>query len=241
VVLAAAHLLGIAFHRIGQPRVNGRNDGGNIAGSIAFGTRCAGFLHAAFSLGRIRALNELSQIGLILFLFVVGIEARPHEDKGLAGHALAASSASMLTPLLFGALLAIPLHRDLGSDVPLAQFVLFTGAAMSITAFPVLARILTERGLLHSRAGAIAISCAAVDDVAAWCLVALLMAASATAWLLVIAGLAVYAAAMLLVLRPLLRDTRPILPRRCSCCWRPVGLPKRSVCMRCLAPSSPDS
>jgi Kef-type K+ transport system membrane component KefB len=86
------------------------------------------------------------------------------------------------------------------------------GAAMSITAFPVLARILSERGMLNSRAGAIAISCAAVDDIAAWCLVALLMAASASAWLLVLAGLAVYGAAMLYGVRPLLRRRVPNLP-----------------------------
>jgi Kef-type K+ transport system membrane component KefB len=156
------------------------------------------------------ALNALSQIGLILFLFLVGLQVRTH-DTGLAAPAIAASSASMLTPLALGALLAIPLHRELGSHVPLARFALFMGAAMSITAFPVLARILTERGLLNSRAGAIAISCAAVDDVAAWCLVALLMATSMAAWLLVLAGLAVYGAAMLYAVRPMLRRHVPNL------------------------------
>jgi len=80
---------------------------------------------------------------------------------------------------------------------------------MSITAFPVSARILTERNLLNSRSGTIAISCAAVDDVAAWCLVALLMAASATGWLLVVAGLAAYGAVMVFALRPLLRRCVP--------------------------------
>lgn len=117
----------------------------------------------------------------------------------------------MLTPLVLGSLLAIPLHRELASNVPLPTFVLFMGAAMSITAFPVLARILTERGMLNSRAGAIAILCAAVDDVAAWCLVALLMAASASAWLLVLAGLVVYGVAMLYAVRPLLRLYVPSL------------------------------
>jgi Kef-type K+ transport system membrane component KefB len=125
---------------------------------------------------------------------------------------MAASAASISIPLALGSLLAIPLHRELASNVPLPTFVLFMGAAMSITAFPVLARILSERGMLNSRAGAIAISCAAVDDIAAWCLVALLMAASASAWLLVLAGLAVYGAAMLYGVRPLLRRRVPNLP-----------------------------
>ena len=168
----------------------------------------AAFAHL-FPTNGLGALNALSQIGLILFLFVVGMQVRRHEGSGVVGQAIAASSASMLTPLLFGAALAIPLHQELASDVPLAKFMLFMGAAMSITAFPVLARILTERNLLNSRAGTIAISCAAVDDVAAWCLVALLMAASATDWLLVVGELVAYGAVMVYVLRPLLRRHTP--------------------------------
>jgi Kef-type K+ transport system membrane component KefB len=157
------------------------------------------------------ALNALSQIGLILFLFVVGMHVQPHRDKAVARQALAASAASILIPLALGCLLAIPLHRELASDVPLAQFSLFLGAAMSITAFPVLARILTERGMLNSRIGSIAISCAVVNDVVAWCLVAILMAASASAWLPVVGGLAAYGAAMLFAIRPLLRRHPPNL------------------------------
>jgi Kef-type K+ transport system membrane component KefB len=94
------------------------------------------------------------------------------------------------------------------ADVPFPAFALFMGAAMSITAFPVLARILTERNLLNTRAGTIAISCAAVDDVVAWCLLAGIMAVSAPL-LPRFAGLIAYAAAMLLVLRPLLARYRP--------------------------------
>jgi len=113
--------------------------------------------------------------------------------------------------LVLGGLLAIPLHRELAGNVPAATFVLFMAAAISITAFPVLARILTERGMLNTRAGAIAISCAAVDDVGAWCFVALLMAASASAWLVVLPGLVAYGAAMLFAVRPLLRRHPPKL------------------------------
>jgi Kef-type K+ transport system membrane component KefB len=178
--------------------------GPSLLGRVAPAT----FAHL-FPTNALGALNALSQIGLILFLFVVGMQVRLHDRSGVAGQAIAASSASMLTPLVLGALLAIPLHGELANDVPLAKFVLFMGAAMSITAFPVLARILTERNLLNSRAGTIAISCAAVDDVAAWCLVALLMAASATDWLLVLGGLVAYGAVMVYALRPLLRRCVP--------------------------------
>lgn len=154
------------------------------------------------------ALNVLSQIGLILFLFAVGMDVRVRDTGGF-GRTTAASIASILVPFVLGGLLAIPLHQEVGSQVPLPTFIFFLAAAMSITAFPVLARILTERGMLHSRAGSIAISCAAVDDVAAWCLVALLMAASAASWLLSLAGLMVYVAAMFGCVRPLLRRHPP--------------------------------
>lgn len=110
------------------------------------------YLFPVESLG---ALNVLSQIGLILFLFLVGLQIRPHRNPGVAGAAIAASSASIFTPLVLGALLSVPLHHWLASSVPLPAFALFIGAAMSITAFPVLARILSERGMLNSRAGVI--------------------------------------------------------------------------------------
>ena len=168
-----------------------------------------GYLFPATGLG---GLSALSQVGLILFLFLVGMQVRPHDKSGIAGLAIAASSASMLVPLVLGGLLALPLHRELVSDVSLPTFALFMAVAMSITALPVLARILTERGMLNTRAGAIAISCAAVDDVVAWCFVALLLAASTAEWLWVLAGLVGYGALMLYGARPLLRRFSPELP-----------------------------
>jgi len=157
-------------------------------------------------------LNALSQIGLILFLFLVGLQVRPHDTRGHAKPAFAASFTSMLAPFLLGSLLAVPLHTEFSSGIALPAFTLFFGAAMSITAFPVLARILAERQLLNTRIGAIAISCAAVDDVASWCLLAFILAASAAAWLPVVAGLVVYSAVMLYAVRPLLRRYPPNLP-----------------------------
>jgi len=196
---------------MGQPRVIGEMTAGILLGPSFLGRVAPGALAHLFPSDGLGALDALSQVGLILFLFLVGMQVRTHNKGGLAGLAIAASSASMLTPIALGGLLAVQRHRELANTVPLPTFALFMGAAMSITAFPVLARILTERGMLNSRAGVIAISCAAVDDVAAWCLVALLMAASAAAWLLMLAGLLVYAAAMLYGVRPLLRRHVPNL------------------------------
>ncbi len=187
----------------------GEMTAGILLGPSLFGRVAPGTFANLFPANGLGGLNVLSQIGLVLFLFVVGTEVRPRDTPGLRGLATAASSASMLAPFLLGSLLAFPLHRDLHSDVPLPAFVLFMAAAISITAFPVLARILTESGMLHSRAGSIAISCAAVDDVAAWSFVALLLAASATAWLRSVVGLALYGAIMFYGARPLLRRRAP--------------------------------
>ncbi len=211
VILATAHLLGIVFHRISQPRVIGEMTAGILLGPSLLGRLAPATFAILFPAEGLGALNALSQIGLILFLFLVGLQVRPHKTPAVAGPAIAASCASIFTPLVLGGLLAVPLHRELGSRVPLPAFALFMGAAMSITAFPVLARILKERGMLISRVGVIAISCAAVDDLAAWCLVALLMAATATAWLLAIAGLIVYGVAMWYAVRPLLQRYLPNL------------------------------
>ena len=113
VVLATAHLLGLVFHRFGQPRVMGEMTAGILLGPSLFGWLAPAEFAYLFPADGLGALNALSQIGLILFLFVVGIEVRPHERTGVAGQAIAASSASMLTPLALGALLAIPIHREL--------------------------------------------------------------------------------------------------------------------------------
>jgi Kef-type K+ transport system membrane component KefB len=157
-----------------------------------------------FPANGLEALSVLSQVGLVLFLFVVGVKVRPADVRGLVRPAIAASAASMLAPFVLGALLAVPLYSANSTGFPLLQFALFIGTAMSITALPVLARILAERNLLDTRVAAIAISCAALDDVAAWCLLALIMATSAMSWWPMVAGLILYVAVMVFVVRPVL-------------------------------------
>ena len=118
-------------------------------------------------------LNVLAQVGVILFMFVVGIELDTDALSSRTRSSVAISHASIVAPFLLGASLALWLYPRVSSqDVPFTYFALFMGVSMSVTAFPVLARILTDRRLHRTRLGAMALACAAVDDVTAWCLLA---------------------------------------------------------------------
>jgi Kef-type K+ transport system membrane component KefB len=158
----------------------------------------------------------LSQVGVILYMFLVGLEL----DLGLIRHrthaTVAISHASIIVPFLLGAALSLLLYPVVSSsDVPFTGFALFCGVSMSVTAFPVLARILTDRGAHRSRMGTIALTCAAVDDVTAWCLLAFVVSVvqAQGAHGLVTGVLAmVYIAAVFAAGRPLMSR----LARRCE-------------------------
>src|SRR4029453_5842035 len=142
-------------------------------------------------------------------MFVVGLELDPSLLRGRGHAAVVISHVSIIAPFFLGALLSLFLYTRLSSDaVPFTSFALFLGAAMSVTAFPVLARILIERDLLKSKVGAVTLTCAAVDDVTAWCLLAFVVATVRAAGLhqaLVTVGFALlYLGAMFFVVRPIL-------------------------------------
>ena len=160
-------------------------------------------------------LYLLSQLGLVLFMFLVGLEMRPSLIRRSARSVIVASQASMLAPFACGGILALRLYGRLGEGVAKLPFVLFFGAAMSIAAFPVLARILADRKLMNTRAGMLSLSCAAVGDVSAWCLLAVITVvarpeAGQTVLPLRFATLGIYILAMLFLLRPVLRRLLPI-------------------------------
>ena len=211
VVLATARLAGRAAGYFGQPRVIGEMVAGLALGPSLFGWLLPGSMQALFPADRMGALTTLSNIGVILFMFVVGL----HLDGALLGQrakaAVAVSWTSIVVPFALGASLAPWLHPAFaGSGVALLPFTLFFGAAMSVTAFPVLARILNERRLMNTPAGSIAIAAAAVDDVSAWCLLAVVVAvargaAAGADVLLLFLGSASYVLFMLFVMRPALR------------------------------------
>src|SRR5262249_40194673 len=144
--------------------------------------------------------------GVIFFMFLVGLEFNSELLRGRAHAIVAISHASIIAPFVLGSLLAIVLYPRLStSDVTFTSFALFTGVAMSVTAFPVLARIRTDSGMTKTHLGSIALACAATDDVTAWCLLALLVSVArarpGTA-LIVVILLVVFAAVVLFVVRP---------------------------------------
>ena len=201
IIIILARLLGAAARRLGQPPVLGEILAGILLGPTFFhGT----ITKALFPTSLISPLTALADIGLVLFMFVVGYEVDLHLIRGRERAALSVSIGSVALPLGLGAALGVWLaHRNHLHHV--STFALFIGTAMAATAFPVLARILTDRGLHRARIGGLALASAAVADVLAWSLLAVVvaLAGSSQQWRVLLA--IPYAAAMFAVVRPLLR------------------------------------
>jgi Kef-type K+ transport system membrane component KefB len=177
VILVAARAAGLLVRPLGQPPVVGEMIAGLALGPSLLGAVAPGALAALFPRDRMLPLAALSQLGVLLYMFVVGLRLDLTLLRGRAHAAVAVSHASIVAPFLLGAALAPLLHPAFAPrGVGLLPFTLFLGAAMSVTAFPVLARILDERRLHGTRIGAVALSAAAVDDVTAWCILAAVVA-----------------------------------------------------------------
>lgn len=173
VVVGAARIIGLLFRRIHQPQVMGEMVAGILLGPSLLGWVAPGLSAALFPPPSLGFLNALSQVGLLVFMFLVGLELNPRLLRGRGHAALVTSHVSIVVPFFLGASLALYLYPRLSDgSVTFTGFALFMGAAMSVTAFPVLARILTERDLLRTRVGTLTLACAAVDDVTAWCILA---------------------------------------------------------------------
>jgi Kef-type K+ transport system membrane component KefB len=220
VILATARFVGWIFRKIHQPQVMGEMLAGILLGPSLLGWVAPGFSALLFPEESLGFLNSLSQIGLVLFMFLVGLELNPQTLRGRGHSALLTSHVSILGPFTLGAALALYLYPRLSDDsVPFTNFALFLGAAMSITAFPVLARILSERKMLGTPLGVIAIACAAVDDVTGWCILAgvVLLARAGEAGIpfwLTLAGVVVYIAVMLFGVRRWLKNLETRFEKR---------------------------
>jgi Kef-type K+ transport system membrane component KefB len=173
VILLASRGVGMLFKRIKQPQVIGEMVAGILLGPSLLGWAAPWVSNALFPATSLGYLNAVSQIGLVFFMFLVGIAINPQELRGHGHAAILTSNAGIVMPFFLGTALALFLYPRLATaGVSFMTYALFMGSAMSITAFPVLARILTERNLLRSRMGTLAISCAAVDDITGWCILA---------------------------------------------------------------------
>lgn len=210
VILTAARLFGMGAKAIGQPAVIGEMLAGIALGPSLLGSLAPELATQLFPTSSLTALNGLSQLGVLLFLFIVGLHVDVPALRRQRSTAVVASHASIAAPFTLGVALALYLFpRYAPAGVAFSAFALFIGVAMSVTAFPVLARILEERGLLNTPIGTLAVACAAVDDVTAWMLLAAVVAlvqsdGAIPSLLQALAGTVVFVLLMFRVVRPLL-------------------------------------
>ncbi len=209
-IIFVARFFGWICKKIGQPTVIGEIIAGIVLGPSLIGMYFPEFSSALFPTQSLGNLQFLSQIGLILFMFVIGMELDLKVLKNKAHEAVVISHASIIIPFALGMGLAYFIYESFAPQgVQFLSFGLFLGIAMSITAFPVLARIVQERGLHKTRLGTIVITCAAADDITAWCLlaavIAIVKAGSFVSALYIIGLAAAYVLLMIKVVRPFLK------------------------------------
>ncbi|MFN0201940.1 MAG: cation:proton antiporter [Bacteroidia bacterium] len=176
-ILIVARILGWLMVKIGQPTVIGEIVAGIVLGASVLGNYCPEISGFLFPPSSFSALQLLSKVGLILFMFIIGMELDLEVVRKRAGEALIISHTSIVFAYFVGAILAYFLYDAFApKDKSFLVFALFMGTSMSIAAFPVLARIIQERGLTKTPFGALIITCAAIDDITAWCLLAIVIA-----------------------------------------------------------------
>jgi len=209
-IILIARLFGWICKKIGQPTVVGEIAAGIFLGPSLIGMYFPEFSNALFPAHSLGNLQFLSQIGLVLFMFIVGMEIDIKLLKTKTHDAVVVSHASIIIPFALGMGLAYFLYQSFApKGIPFSSFGLFIGIAMSITAFPVLARIVQERGIHKTRLGTVIITSAAVDDITAWSLlaavIALVKAGSFVSSLYIILLAVIYVFLMIKIVRPFLK------------------------------------
>ncbi len=237
-IIGLGNLLAWGFRRLGQPAVIGEVVAGIILGPSLLGEFSPQLMHYLIpSVGDdpnqlvVTSLKTIAQLGVVLYMFIVGLELNIRKVGRQAKAAIAISHASIIVPFVSGAALALWLYPILStSSVSFTSFALFLGVAMSITAFPVLARILTDQRLDQTDLGVIALSCAASDDVTAWCLLAFVVGVAKSqigSAVMVAVSTFIFVAVMFLIVRP--------LAVKCVAWAEPSGLDRQATPLLLIA------
>jgi Kef-type K+ transport system membrane component KefB len=210
LIVTLARFFGAHSGRLGQPAVIGEMVAGIVLGPSVLGALAPGIFHFVFPAGSLGTLRLLSQVGVILFMFVVGMELDLTQLRSQARTAVLVSHVSIVFPYFLGTLFSFFIYESFSAGgTNFSSFALFMGVAMSMTAFPVLARILEERGLTKSPLGSMALTCAAVADVTAWTIllfvVAVVKSRNMGNCLVTLGLLLLFVGAMWMVIKPLLR------------------------------------
>jgi Kef-type K+ transport system membrane component KefB len=218
-IILVSRTFGFIFNKIGQPTVIGEIIAGIVLGPSVVGYFFPEVSSFLFPAGSLPNLQFLSQIGLILFMFVIGMELDLKVLRNQAHDAVVISHASIIIPYSLGVGLAYFLYQGYtGDNVSFVSFALFMGIAMSITAFPVLARVIQERDLAKTTLGSIAITCAAADDITAWCIlaavIAIVKAGTFVSALYTMALAVIYVLVMLFVVQPFLKKLGSVYSER---------------------------
>lgn len=207
-IVLIARLIAVVARRLGQPMVIAEITAGILLGPSVLGWLWPRASTVLFPGESLELLQLVSNLGLIPFMFLVGLECDPRISRAHRRASLWVSQATFLVPLVLGIGLALQLRSYAGAGATSSEFALFLGAVLATTAFPVLARILDERLLLRSRVGAVTLTAAAIADVLAWCLFAFVVGGARSKGLsdavLTCALAVVYVAVMFGVVRPLL-------------------------------------
>jgi len=220
VILLACRLVGYLARFVGQPQVVGEMIAGVLLGPSLLGWIVPSAQHAVFPKAVMPVLYVVAQVGLALYMFLVGLDFDVALLRRRARSAVTVSWAGILTPFALGALIAWAFHGDtalFAEKVSASEAALFMGAAMSITAFPMLARIIYERGLSGTSMGTLALAAGSADDAAAWCILAVVLAsfsgnAAVAVW--AIGGGLAFALFAFFVLRPALSRAGAFVERR---------------------------
>lgn len=217
IVISVARFFGYLFRKAGQPSVMGEVLGGLVLGPSVLGALFPETMAMVFPKESLSFLKTIAEIGITLYLFVMGLEIDLPRLKQSAKSAFSVSLTSICLPFALGIWLAHSIHSEYAPPgIGFIEFALFVGVSLSITAFPVLARILSDSPLHKTKLGDLALTCAAIDDVVAWCLVAVvtgILSSSLTGAGFTIILTIAYIGFMMFVARPLIANLLPRLER----------------------------